>query len=151
MPHDPDVKEGVPAHPPVVPRYASPPIISHEDFTQEPVGPVGPPPTGGNGSGGDDGDHGPGGGSGVTAQLASPYSFEFRETEKHREGTRRWLAFGMVLLLGAVAMLSLAAVAFGLQPSEDIKSIADIVFPPIVALTGSALGFFFGVERGSSQ
>lgn len=84
----------------------------------------------------------------MSAELA--FSPTLGEIEKHREGTRRWLAYGLILLLASIALLSLAAVVFGWQKTDDVKSIADVVFPPVVALTGSALGFFYGVERGST-
>lgn len=122
--------------------------IAEEDFTEESVGPVGAaagamPAEAGGPTGGPAG--------GVAAALASPYSPELGVIEKHREGTRRWLAYGLVMLLAAVALISLAAVVFKWQTTDEVKSIADVIYPPIVALTGSALGFFFGVERGSAQ
>jgi hypothetical protein len=117
-----------------------------EDFTGDALGPFEPPPPAGNE--GEDGGGGGGGAGPVSALL--PFSPTLGEIEKHREGTRRWLAYGLIILLGAIALLSLLAVIFGWQKTDDVRSIADVVFPPIVALTGSALGFFYGVERGST-
>ena len=68
---------------------------------------------------------------------------------RHRESTRRWLAGGLVGLFATVTVLSLAAVITGWQDVDVVKSVLEVLVPPIVALTGSALGFFFGVERGA--
>jgi hypothetical protein len=120
------------------------PAIPHEDFTQEPVGPVGAD-AGTEGADARDASRG----EPVSAQLGSPYSLQLGGVQKHREDTRRWLAYGMVLLLAAVTLLSLAAVVFEWQTSDEVRAITEVLFTPIVALTGSALGFFFGIERGS--
>jgi hypothetical protein len=117
------------------------------DFTQESVGPVGPADEDGVAPKAAES-----GGPRLTDQLGGPFAVRVSETtEKHREGTRRWLAFGLLLLLAAIALLSVGAVILGLQNTDDVKSIADVVFPPIVALTGSALGFYFGSERGALE
>ena len=112
--------------------------VPEEDFTKEPLGPLEPPPPGG-----------PATPTSPEGQLTYSPTLS-SDVEKHREGTRRWLAYGLILLLGTIALLSLAAVAFKWQKTADIKSIVEVLFPPIVALTGSALGFFYGVERGST-
>lgn len=116
--------------------------VEHEDFSGEPLGPVGPPS-----------DDGPADGRADSRQPGSAYySVELGDViRRHREGTRRWLAFGLVLLLAFLAMLSLSAIVFGWQTTENVRSAVEVLLPPIVALTGSALGFYFGVESAAQE
>lgn len=68
-----------------------------------------------------------------------------------REATRRHLAMALVGLLSLIALLSLCAVLFEWTEVDSVRAILEVLFPPVVALTGSALGFYFGVERGASE
>ena len=74
-----------------------------------------------------------------------------RPIEEQREDVRRGLAYALVALFGAVLLVSLVAVVTGWADVDDVKSILEVLVPPLVALTGSALGFYFAGERTSAR
>ena len=64
--------------------------------------------------------------------------------EVSRERVRGVLAVTLLLLLGVVILsLLLAAIADWLTTTE-VKDLLDPLITPLVALTGTALGFYFG-------
>lgn len=67
---------------------------------------------------------------------------------EHREHTRAHLAIGLAVLLGFLAVLLIVLTAAGLLSLNDAKDLGLVVFSPIVVLTGTALGFYFGVLQG---
>jgi hypothetical protein len=67
--------------------------------------------------------------------------------EGHRETTRRWLALILVIVFASAVLFSLASVVLG-APVDDVKSVLEVLIPPLVALTGSVVGFYFGVVSG---
>ncbi len=79
-----------------------------------------------------------------------PVEVEGKELERRREDTRRWLAFALVATFAIVVLVALGAVVLGGTSVDDIKSILEVLIPPLVALTGSALGFYFGSRESSS-
>ncbi len=64
-----------------------------------------------------------------------------------REQTRATLAGGLAVLLGIVALLLIGLTAFNALAIGDAKDLAEVIFNPIVVLTGTALGFYFGVHQ----
>lgn len=64
-----------------------------------------------------------------------------------REETRSWLAKALVLLLAAVSLALIACVATELISVDAASDLALAVLSPLVALTGAALGFYFGGEH----
>jgi hypothetical protein len=107
--------------------------VSDYDFTGEDIGPIAVP----------DGER-------TTLGPSSPdvAGISVRDV-RHRETTRRWLAMALVGLFSVVTLLSLMSVVFEWVEVDSVKSLLEVLIPPIVALTGSALGFYFGVERSS--
>jgi hypothetical protein len=66
-----------------------------------------------------------------------------------RETTRSWLALALVGLLASVSLGLLLLTAFGKLKIEDAKDLIDGILSPLIALTGTALGFYFGGHHGS--
>lgn len=62
---------------------------------------------------------------------------------QHREQTRRYLALVLTLLLSLVVLGAGGLVAAN-YPGEEIRSFLEVVFTPLVTLTASVLGFYFG-------
>ncbi len=52
------------------------------------------------------------------------------------------LAGGLVILLAVVILIAAIAVVAG-SSVKDIKSMYEVLLPPVVALTGTAMGFYF--------
>jgi len=67
---------------------------------------------------------------------------------EHREHTRAHLAEGLAVLLAFVGILLILLTAFKKISLSDAKDLAEVIFSPIVVLTGTALGFYFGVHQG---
>jgi hypothetical protein len=79
-----------------------------------------------------------------TPPLSSPSTQPF---EEKREDTRRYLAIGLAILLGIVALLLIALTADDDLTLGEAKDLALAIYSPIVVLTGTALGFYFGVHQ----
>jgi hypothetical protein len=66
----------------------------------------------------------------------------------HMDNTRRWIAYGLVLLLATVTIIgALGWWSHGADP-QRIQSYA-IIFSPVVTLVGTVLGFYFSSGRKS--
>jgi hypothetical protein len=63
-----------------------------------------------------------------------------------RERVRSRLAFCLVLLLATVVLASLGAVIVGVN-RDNVQSISDVVLPPVVALCGTVIGFYYASSR----
>jgi hypothetical protein len=72
--------------------------------------------------------------------VGKPYN-----QREHREHTRARLAGGLAILLGIIGTLLICLTAAGSISLDDAKDLGLVVFSPIVVLTGTALGFYFGV------
>lgn len=64
-----------------------------------------------------------------------------------REATRSWLAKALVWLLIGVAAALIVAPSADLLTVEESKTLALAVLSPLVAVTGTALGFYFGGQK----
>jgi len=61
-----------------------------------------------------------------------------------REKARFWLAKALVCLLITVSLGLIVCAAAGWLTTSQAKDMAIAVLSPLVALTGAALGFYFG-------
>jgi hypothetical protein len=61
-----------------------------------------------------------------------------------REKTRRQLALILAALLFLIAIALVVFTATDLLSSNQAKDLAAAVLSPVVAVTGTALGFYFG-------
>lgn len=66
---------------------------------------------------------------------------------KHDNDTRRRITYALLLLLAVVVCTSLALVGSHQVSSADMNELLDRLFTPLVALAGTALGFYFGERR----
>jgi hypothetical protein len=66
-----------------------------------------------------------------------------------QEKTRSYIAKGLVLLLVVVALSLIGLTAWGKLSINDSKDLAGAVLSPLIAVTGTALGFYFGGHHGS--
>jgi hypothetical protein len=94
-----------------------------------------------------------GGGGGPPAAPALPESLQYRlgkpvDPEAEREKVRKYLALTLVALLFIVAVLLIAMTAINDLSVSEAKELAAFVLSPVVAVTGTALGFYFGAQRG---
>jgi len=60
------------------------------------------------------------------------------------ERLRGKLAAGLVILLGATIVASFVWIAVGWGTADQLDALLDRFIAPLVALTGTALGFYFG-------
>jgi len=67
--------------------------------------------------------------------------------EPERERIRSRLAQWLVFLLGLIAIVLIALTAAGKLTIEQAKDLALAVLTPVVAITASALGFYFSAHR----
>ncbi len=67
--------------------------------------------------------------------------------KKRREDTRSALAIMLVVLVGVVSILLIVARALHWIGLEGVKDLALAILSPLVALTASSLGFYFGGHK----
>jgi len=79
---------------------------------------------------------------------ASPEATTPFDPEPQREEMRGTLAAGLVALLAAISIGAVIAVAVGVNAAE-IRSIVEVLIPPITTLCGSAVGFYFATSRSN--
>ncbi len=61
-----------------------------------------------------------------------------------RETARRRLAYGLLFLLSVIAISLLGAAYADWITNDEAKNLAQAILAPVVVLTGTALGFYFG-------
>jgi hypothetical protein len=85
-----------------------------------------------------------------SAGLQLPYQ---EQTLEQRELTRRHLALGLLVVVGAAALIPELAFVLKRWTQLDAKEFQDlsIFFTPLVTLASAAFGFFFGSERDNSN
>ena len=64
-----------------------------------------------------------------------------------REATRSWLAKALVWLLIGTSATLMGTPAAGLLTVEETKTLALAVLAPLIGVTGTALGFYFGGQK----
>jgi hypothetical protein len=87
--------------------------------------------------------------NGESAPQAPTVGEKFDPTE-HREHTRGRLAVGLAILLGIVGILLIVLAAIDALTLGEAKDLAIVILSPIVVLTGTALGFYFGVYQSGN-
>jgi hypothetical protein len=70
---------------------------------------------------------------------------EFKEMR--RENTRSALAIGLIAIVGFMVVTSWLGSMAGWLPSEELQELVQLLFGPMVAVLGTAVGFFFGDRR----
>ena len=66
------------------------------------------------------------------------------DPEPQREKLRGYLAGGLVLLLAVIVLLAFGTMWSKWASEAEIKDLLSTIFPPLVALAGTAIGFYFG-------
>jgi hypothetical protein len=69
---------------------------------------------------------------------------------RQRETIRGIIALVLIAMLGVVIMIAVVASVF-LHRVDDAKGILEVVLPPVVALTGTAMGFYFGGQDSNQS
>jgi len=68
-----------------------------------------------------------------------------------REKTRSRLALGLLILLGIIALSLIGLTAASRLQPDTTKDLVEGILSPLVAVTGTALGFYFGGHHGKSD
>jgi hypothetical protein len=69
----------------------------------------------------------------------------------YREGTRRHLAMGMLIVLAVVMFLILAMTGFRLITADEAKELATALLSPLFGVFGAAIGFFFASSESQRR
>lgn len=69
------------------------------------------------------------------------------DPKKARERTRSYLAGALVLALITATLSLIALVATNAVTVDEAKDLAVVAVSPLVAITGTALGFYFGGKK----
>lgn len=73
-----------------------------------------------------------------------PYS-----VARARENVRGTIALGLIGLLSVVVLFSLLLIWVHPDRSKELHNLLVLVFGPLIALVGSATGYYFGSKAGS--
>jgi len=65
----------------------------------------------------------------------------------HRERLRGTIALGLLVLLGAVAILPILASIWRGASRDDLETLMTLIFPSLIGVFGAVTGFYFGGER----
>jgi hypothetical protein len=68
-----------------------------------------------------------------------------------QEHTRSYIAKLLVLLLSVVILALIGLTAWHRLSIDDAKDLAATVLSPLIAVTGTALGFYFGGHHGGQK
>ncbi len=67
--------------------------------------------------------------------------------EPARERIRGAIAVGLVVLLALIAVGSIVLLATDALSLDEVEGLLTALFAPLLALAGTALGFYFGGQR----
>lgn len=137
------------AAPPDIAGHNAPIVESGGDVDEGDtvIAPAAPAADGAHG-GGDDGDHIDLSGE-EPARGPGPVVHEGRvwNPEPGREKIRGALAIFLVSILSAIAVGSFVLVATNTFTLDEVEGLLTALFTPLLALTGTALGFYFGGQQ----
>jgi hypothetical protein len=68
-----------------------------------------------------------------------------------RENIRGIIALGLIALLSAVVVVSLILIWVHPERSKELHELLVLVFGPLIALVGSATGFYFGSKEKETE
>jgi hypothetical protein len=71
------------------------------------------------------------------------------DPEPQREKMRGRIAMGLLLMVAGIVAISFISLWFGMD-TDTLQTLLTIIFGPIVALAGTATGFYFGGRTGPS-
>lgn len=84
----------------------------------------------------------------VLAPVPQPTTGGDYNPHRDRERVRGRLAFALVGLLALVAAALFFAVIAGWRTWDELQGLATLTFAPLISLTGTMLGFYYGqLER----
>ena len=75
-----------------------------------------------------------------------PYS-----VARARENIRGKIALGLIALLSTVVVISLLLIWIHPDRSKELHELLVLVFGPLIALVGSATGFYFGSKEKDNE
>jgi len=75
-----------------------------------------------------------------------PYS-----VARTRENIRGVIALGLIALLSTVVVISLLLIWIHPDRSKELHELLVLVFGPLIALVGSATGFYFGSKEKETE
>lgn len=78
--------------------------------------------------------------------ASSGSSQHFRTEPSYHDKTRRIVALTLVFLLAGVTAVALVAFIFGALSVDEIRELG-IILTPVLTLTGTAVGFYFGSDQ----
>ncbi len=67
--------------------------------------------------------------------------------EEKRENARAWITYSLIGLVSIIIVGTLIGASFNFLDKDKIEVILTAALPPIVALLGSAMGFYFGSSK----
>ena len=90
--------------------------------------------------------------AGSASDEASPaYQTVPYDPAKARESIRGWIALSLIAMLGAVLGASLLIIWVHPDRSKDLHDLLTLIFAPLIALVGSATGYYFGSQASQGR
>lgn len=79
--------------------------------------------------------------------LAAPPKTEPSKIDEAQEKTRGWIALALVGILLLIVVASFLSLWLTSLKVADVKGLLEVILAPVVALVGSATGFYFGGKK----
>jgi hypothetical protein len=79
--------------------------------------------------------------------IAAPPKTEPSKIDEAQEKTRGWIALALVCILLLIVVASFASLWLTSLKVADVKGLLEVILAPVVALVGSATGFYFGGKK----
>jgi len=76
------------------------------------------------------------------AEYVSPPIRQPYDPSRARERVRGWVTTALLAVLGIQILGAFLALILGAS-ADDVRSLLEVTLPPVVALAGTALGFYF--------
>lgn len=68
-----------------------------------------------------------------------------------REDVRRWVTYGLVVVLGVVVGFGLLQYGLHVDQNEEVLRFTTGLLTPIIALVGPVIGFYFGEKAAAKE
>ena len=83
------------------------------------------------------------------SSIPQAYEVEQYDPTETRENFRGAIALALITLMAITVLISLALVWIHPDRSKDLHDLLALIFGPLIALVGTATGYYFGSQAAS--
>lgn len=87
----------------------------------------------------------------ASSDPSPEYAVEAYDPTERRENFRGTIALGLIALMAVTVFVSLLLIWIHPDRSKELHDLLALVFGPLVALVGTATGYYFGSQAASHK